>query len=110
MWMAEHPERRPADPAAMENVETRARTDRGNLGDKVPVADPATAPLGTDAETGGAHAAPAPAPDLGTPARHPRGQAAGEVPTRGYAMSGAVWGLVGAAVLGAIILLAAGVF
>src|SRR5437764_1310795 len=32
----------------------RAATDRGLTGDKVPGFDPAAAPLGTDAETGGA--------------------------------------------------------
>ena len=32
----------------------RALTDGGHTGDKVPAADPATAPHGADAETGGA--------------------------------------------------------
>jgi hypothetical protein len=32
----------------------RARIDRGETGDKIAVTDPAAAPLGTDAEAGGA--------------------------------------------------------
>jgi hypothetical protein len=35
-------------------AQARARIDRGEAGDKIAVADPAAAPLGTDAEAGGA--------------------------------------------------------
>ncbi len=38
----------------MPNIdELRARIDRGENGDKIPFADPAAAPLGTDEEAGG---------------------------------------------------------
>jgi hypothetical protein len=38
-------------------AQARARIDRGETGDKIAVDDPATAPLGTDAEAGGASTA-----------------------------------------------------
>lgn len=47
-------------------VQMRDRVDRGETGDKVAAEDPAAAPLGTDAEAGGAGT---PAPDIATSAR-----------------------------------------
>jgi hypothetical protein len=48
----------------------RAAIDRGETGDKIAHPDPATAPLGTDAEAGGAPLAPSlDAPDPGPAAR-----------------------------------------
>jgi hypothetical protein len=40
-------------------AQARARIDRGDTGDKIAVDDPAAAPLGTDAEAGGASTSPA---------------------------------------------------
>lgn len=93
---------------AVDGPGTRERTDKGLLGDKIPVEDPATAPLGTDAEAGGAPSAAAThRSGLDGPARYPEGQAAGEVPARGSVTSGALWGVIGAVVLLLVILLAA---
>lgn len=39
-------------------TQLRDKIDRGRAGDKVPVLDPATAPLGTDAEAGGSRPEP----------------------------------------------------
>jgi hypothetical protein len=39
-------------------AKVRAHIDRGRTGDKVPAADPATAPLGTDEEAAGTSPAP----------------------------------------------------
>lgn len=110
--MAEHPDRRPDVSDATENGRTRIRTDRGRLGDKIPVADPAAAPLGTDAEAGGAQppAAGSHGAADGTRTSHPAGQAAGPVPTRGFAASGALWGVVGVVVAVLAVLLVVGVF
>lgn len=49
--MADNPER-PGNWA-----QARAQIDRGDTGDKIAVDDPAAAPLGTDAEAGGASTA-----------------------------------------------------
>ena len=51
--MAEKPE------APTNWAQARARIDRGGTGDKITVDDPAAAPLGTDAEAGGASTAAA---------------------------------------------------
>lgn len=79
---------------------TRATHDRGGFRDKIPVADPAATPLGTDSEASGGAAAAAPegsrppgptgGPSPGTP--HPSGQARGDVPrgaTRWFWVGGA---------------------
>ena len=50
--MAEKPE------APTNWAQARAQIDRGETGDKIAVDDPAAAPLGTDAEAGGAPTAP----------------------------------------------------
>ena len=50
--MAEKPE------APVNWAQARARIDRGDTGDKIAVNDPAAAPLGTDAEAGGASTSP----------------------------------------------------
>ncbi len=42
------------DPDKQESGRRRAAVDAGSTGDKVPVADPAAAPMETDAETAGA--------------------------------------------------------
>jgi hypothetical protein len=47
-------------------AQARARIDRGETGDKIAVDDPAAAPLGTDAEAGGA---PTSAGDIARSAR-----------------------------------------
>ena len=52
--MAERPE------ATVSWAQARDRIGRGKSGDKIAVADPAAAPLGTDAEAGGV---PTPADD-----------------------------------------------
>ena len=49
----------------------KARIDAGKTGDKVPWPDPAAAPLGTDAEAGGATSGPAPADERTRPADAP---------------------------------------
>jgi hypothetical protein len=47
-------------PGAPKNwAQARNRIDRGETGDKIAVDDPAAAPLGTDAEAGGASTRPA---------------------------------------------------
>ena len=51
--MAEKPE------APTNWAQARARIDRGETGDKIALDDPAAAPLGTDAEAGGASTAAA---------------------------------------------------
>ena len=48
-----------ADPKPPTVETLRAAIDRGLTGDKVPGSDPAAAPLGTDAEAGGAPPTPA---------------------------------------------------
>lgn len=102
-----------ARPAGTEGGQVRAETDAGRLRDKIPVEDPATAPLGTDTEAGGARA---PAPSAADPrrpdaqSRWPEGQRAGPVPSRGRNMSALGLGLGGVLVLGILVLLIAGIF
>lgn len=73
--MAEKPE------APTNWAQARAQTDRGETGDKIAVEDPAAAPLGTDAEAGGASTA---AEDIAHSARQQRrgehARAAAEAP------------------------------
>jgi hypothetical protein len=57
----------------------RASIDRGETGDKVPAADPAASPLGTDDEAAGMRPPPSVAPDQPVPEnqRIPPGQQKG---------------------------------
>jgi hypothetical protein len=102
----------PGPDARSETAYTRAATDRGAYRDKIPVEDPAAAPLGTDAESSGVRAQ-ATADGAGSPsdapARWPEGQRAGPVPSTGASMGAMVGGLVLALVVGAIVLMIAGV-
>ena len=70
-------------------AQARAAIDRGATGDKIAHPDPATAPLGTDAEAGGAARAGAPiAPTLevqnADPAARAMAEAPGTAPRRRY--------------------------
>jgi hypothetical protein len=62
----------PACSSCMNMSDTQRKAiDAGRTGDKVPFPDPAAAPLGTDAEAGGAVAhRPPPAPTRATPSLH----------------------------------------
>ena len=65
----------------------RAAIDRGHAGDKVPGSDPAAAPLGTDAEAGGASPTPAEiAMDAGSTTM--RAQPERAQPARGWLWAG----------------------
>jgi hypothetical protein len=104
----------PMPGAAIESAQTRAATDKGALRDKIPVEDPATAPMGTDSESSGvrpqglaAQAGAATPPD--TASDWPEGQRAGPVPSTSASMGALVGGLVLALVVGAVVLFLAGV-
>ena len=55
------PDDKPPRPSGAESARLREDIDSGATGDKVPFSDPSAAPLGTDAEAGGA---PAAAPEV----------------------------------------------
>lgn len=76
----------------------RGAIDAGRTGDKIPYADPAAAPLGTDAEAAGHRPSPADAPPQAAPAI-PAGQTKGhELPARTTLGIGVIAALVAAAV------------
>jgi len=70
----------PVQPPNMAAQRLRDATDRGLSGDKVPAADPAAAPLGTDDEAAGTRSPPEIAADAEVPKdqRTPPGHAKGD--------------------------------
>ncbi len=108
----------PADEApsgpTYESLQTRDATDKGALRDKIPVEDPATAPMGTDAETSGvrpqvmANQAGA-SPPSSAQSHWPDGRRAGPVPSTNASMGAMVGGIAVALVVGLVVLLIAGV-
>jgi hypothetical protein len=93
-------------------TQVRERIDRGETGDKKAAADPATVPLGTDAEAGGAptsreHVARSYAAERGgAPERRAAQGRAVERPGRTLAIAGIAGVAVVAAVLAVALLLA----
>lgn len=85
------------DPHAT-GAQARSATDAGLTGDKIPYADPAASPLGTDSEAAGQRPSPAdvpPQPAVGVPAGRAKGH---ELPARTTLGIGVVSALVAAAV------------
>jgi len=86
-------------------MQARSDHDHGRYGDKIPVADPAASPLGTDSEAAGLGAPEGsmePAAPLGGPGLrngHPRGHARGDMPT---AATPWVWSVGAFVVIGAL--------
>ncbi|MBP2294782.1 hypothetical protein [Azospirillum rugosum] len=77
--MAESPPDRSKNPPTMAAQRLRDATDKGLTGDKVPAADPAASPLGTDDEAAGTRPPPEIATDMEVPKdqRTPSGHAKG---------------------------------
>lgn len=77
--MAEMPKDRSQNPPSMAAQRLRDSTDKGLTGDKIPAADPAAAPLGTDDEAAGTRPPPEIAADQVVPKdqRPPPGHAKG---------------------------------
>ena len=101
----------PSASAGIETGRTRSEIDQGRFRDKIPAEDPATVPLGADAEAGGA---PMPADPIreerrAEPGHAPTGHPAGPVPSAKRGMTTLVLTLVGVVVLGILVLLLAGV-
>ena len=93
-------------PAATTDAE-RAQIDSGQSRDKVAYPDPAAAPLGTDAEAGGAPASRGEVRrDQSAIARPPSPQAPGETRQRGLAVLG--WVALVVLVLGLVLLFVSG--
>lgn len=87
----------------------RSATDRGATGDKVPVSDPAAAPLGTDAEAGGAVAPPQDPHGQAPPQTGAASEAERPWPQRGHARQALTYRqgfIIAAAVILAALLLA----
>jgi len=78
--MAQDSDDRSTNPPNMAAQRLRDATDKGLTGDKVPAADPAAAPLGTDDEAAGTRPPPEIATDMEVPKdqRTPPGHAKGE--------------------------------
>ncbi|HEV7369107.1 hypothetical protein [Arenibaculum sp.] len=100
----------PATPVDMETGRVRSEIDQGRFRDKIPAEDPATVPLGTDAEAGGARmsATAAGRPGRAEPGHAPTGHPAGSVPTRRKGMMTLVSAAVGIVLLGILVLLLIG--
>ncbi|WP_207481628.1 hypothetical protein [Arenibaculum pallidiluteum] len=99
----------------LESEQVRAATDRGALRDKIPVEDPATAPLGTDAESSGVRpqvaASRAGLKDPGPESSRWRaGFRAGPVPDTATSMGAMLVGVALAVVLVLVVAVVAGVF
>ena len=77
--MANSPQDRSHNPPSMDAQRLRDATDKGLTGDKVPAADPAASPLGTDDEAAGTRPPPEIATDMTVPKdqRTPPGHAKG---------------------------------
>lgn len=100
----------PTTPIDIETGRVRSEIDEGRFRDKIPAEDPATVPLGTDAEAGGAptSATAARRPGRVEPGHAPTGHPAGSVPTRRRGMITLVSALVGVVLLGILVLLLIG--
>ncbi len=114
--MADHPPFRRSDGSdprnAVETGKVRAQTDSGMLGDKIPVSDPATAPLGPDAEASGARPIDqaTPAVSDAAPSRWPQGHRGGPVPGAGINVSAALIGFLAVVLVGGAVLYLLGAF
>jgi len=102
--------RQPAS-AGSEAAQTRARHDQGRYRDKIPVADPAASPLGTDSEAAGvsipegAIEPASPAGSMASQDTHPQGHARGEVPQGAEPWLWVMGGAVGVIVVALTVLL-----
>jgi LPXTG-motif cell wall-anchored protein len=89
-------------------AQARDRINSGATGDKVAFPDPATTPLGTDAEAGGASTAPEViAQNVRNEQHHGRPDSALALPDTGASRSTYMWVGIGVAVLLVVVLLAA---
>jgi hypothetical protein len=80
-------------------AQARAAIDRGETGDKIAHPDPATAPLGTDAEAGGAAIVGEPgAPSLDAPDPGPAARTMAEAPRTAARRRYVPWLVAGLAV------------
>jgi hypothetical protein len=80
-------------------AQARAAIDRGETGDKIAHPDPATAPLGTDAEAGGAATVGEPAPpSLDAQSPSPAARAMAEAPRTAARRRYVPWLVAGLAV------------